>query len=319
MLGSFNSTSEVAISSQLAATLLSTATSTTRSLDDSKGLRDSADRQAGQPRPFSFDGVRRASQLAKSFPQRVPARSVTVFEDVAAAQNSLTSSPETPFILRGAMADWPAASWTKEELSKKFGDVGVPVEVSVGGGDYRDLHMPRSPSNIPRSFSADTTMRLADLLDHVYSHRADRRSATVCLAQNDLFALVPELESGIKQPPFDMQRLHKRSTWLGPAGTTTPLHRDPYFNFFCQVWGTKQLQLFPAEYHQHLYPFTNMALRNTSQVDVADVDATMFPLFNQVPWFDVTLQEGEMLYIPRKWFHFVQARTPSLSVSYWMA
>jgi hypothetical protein len=51
----------------------------------------------------------------------------------------------------------------------------------------------------------------------------------VCLAQNDLFALVPELESGIKQPPFDMQRLHKRSTWLGPAGrlplrTITGLH-----------------------------------------------------------------------------------------------
>lgn len=28
----------------------------------------------------------------------------------------------------------------------------------------------------------------------------------------------------------------------------------------------------------------------------------------QVPWQDVTLEAGEMLYIPRKWFHFMEAR-----------
>lgn len=49
---------------------------------------------------------------------QVPARSVTVFEDVAAARNSLENAPETPFVLRGAMEDWPARSWTPELLSR---------------------------------------------------------------------------------------------------------------------------------------------------------------------------------------------------------
>lgn len=49
--------------------------------------------------------------------RQVAARSVTVFEDVAAARDSLENSPQTPFVLRGAMEDWPARSWTPQCLS----------------------------------------------------------------------------------------------------------------------------------------------------------------------------------------------------------
>ena len=50
-------------------------------------------------------------------------------------------------------------------------------------------------------------------------------------------------------PPFAElgQRMHQRSVWLGPRGTQTPLHCDPYFNLFCQVQSFS-----PACGHQHL-------------------------------------------------------------------
>jgi hypothetical protein len=38
--------------------------------------------------------------------------------------------------------DWPALRWTPASLAARFGDVVVPVELSVGGADYRHAHHP---------------------------------------------------------------------------------------------------------------------------------------------------------------------------------
>ncbi len=57
------------------------------------------------------------------------------------------------------------------------------------------------------------------------------------MAQRNLFDIIPELRDGVRPPPFAVaqQRLHQLNTWLGPAGTVTPLHRDPYLNLLCQA------------------------------------------------------------------------------------
>ena len=59
--------------------------------------------------------------------------------------------------------------------------------------------------------------------------------------------------------------MHQRSVWLGPAGTRTPLHRDPYFNLLCQAWGAKAVRLHAPEHAAALAPYRQHALRNTSQ------------------------------------------------------
>lgn len=57
------------------------------------------------------------------------------------------------------------------------------------------------------------------------------------MAQRNLFDVVPRLRDGVRPPPFAaaQERLHQLNTWLGPAGTVTPLHRDPYLNLLCQA------------------------------------------------------------------------------------
>jgi len=48
----------------------------------------------------------------------------------------------------------------------------------------------------------------------------NRKAPTICLAQHDLFQMVPELEADIGPPPFQeaVERLYRRNAWLGPAG-----------------------------------------------------------------------------------------------------
>jgi len=58
----------------------------------------------------------------------------------------------------------------------------------------------------------------------------------------------------------------QRSLWLGPAGTYTPPHRDPYANLLCQAWGAKAVRLYaPAAAAAALRPHAAPVLRNTSQ------------------------------------------------------
>ena len=39
--------------------------------------------------------------------------------------------------------------------------------------------------------------------------------------------------------------------------------------------------------------------------------------FGGAPYADVVLSAGEVLYIPPRWWHFVEARETSFSVSFW--
>lgn len=53
------------------------------------------------------------------------------------------------------------------------------------------------------------------------------------------------------------------------------------------------------------------------QVDVLSPQPAQFSDFEKAPYMQCRLQPGQMLFIPRKWWHFVQSASSSLSVSYW--
>ena len=54
-----------------------------------------------------------------------------------------------------------------------------------------------------------------------------------------------------------------------------------------------------------------------AQVDVLEPDLAAHPRFADAPSWECELIPGAMLYIPRKWWHFVASCSASLSISYW--
>ncbi|KAL9255327.1 Lysine-specific demethylase JMJ30-like protein [Drosera capensis] len=111
--------------------------------------------------------------------------------------------------------------------------------------------------------------------------------------------------------------LRSLNAWFGPAGTVTPLHHDPHHNILAQVVGKKYVRLYPASLSEELYPHEETMLHNSSQVDLDNIDEEAFPKVKDVEFWDCILDEGEMLYIPPKWWHYVRSLTPSFSVSFW--
>ena len=47
------------------------------------------------------------------------------------------------------------------------------------------------------------------------------------------------------------------------------------------------------------------------------VDTTRFPLFSGASYMDLVISAGECLYIPPYWWHCIEARETSFSVSFW--
>lgn len=254
-------------------------------------------------RSFSAHGV----PIAQAIP-RIP------FEEVRTA-----GTGERPCILLDGMEGWPALQWNVEYLRERFGHMDVPVEISEGKADYRSMFDASFEAKRGK-FEAGCLMKLDEYLHwFLIGKDAQKMNVRGYIAQCRLGDYLPELLEGVQTPSIDevKTRLHEINFWLGPQGTETPLHRDPYLNLLCQIFGEKYVRLYDSKYSMEMYPFQNGLLRNTSQVDVENPDKHLHPQFELNPYWEGIIGPGEMLYIPQRWWHYVQSRTVSFSVNFW--
>ncbi|EKM55939.1 uncharacterized protein PHACADRAFT_144885 [Phanerochaete carnosa HHB-10118-sp] len=257
----------------------------------------------------------------------------------------LNKCSRAPFVLSGFIRDWPALSehpWhSLDYLHSVAGPARiVPVEV---GHDYR---------------SDDWTQKLMpweDFLDALVPARDGTRPA-LYLAQHNLFNQFPALRDDIvipdyayaaPRPPADYPDYRPPpnedqlviNVWLGPAGTVSPAHTDPFFNLYAQVVGRKTVWLAPPEAAPHMRAYapapdapstqphnpaantTEPLLSNTSSLDVFVPDADALPVaFKEhvVPRaMCATLEPGDLLFFPPGWWHAMRSEETSFSVSMW--
>jgi len=236
----------------------------------------------------------------------------------------------TPIVITDTLSHWPALStrpWSSPAYLLSLTNRGkrlVPVEV---GRTYTD------PS---------WGQKIISFSEFLCTYMSGSGGETGYLAQHNLFSQIPALRKDItipdycysappphppnvaSTPPLEEPMIN---AWLGPRGTVSPLHTDPYANVLAQVVGSKYIRLYAPEETERVFPRgieeAGVDMGNTSRVEVEEegggegLSEEERRVWKKAKYVETVLREGEVLFIPAGWWHYVRSLEVSFSVSFW--
>lgn len=226
--------------------------------------------------------------------------------------------PKQPLVIKNLAQHWPAMQkWSFEFLSTLNPADAVYIERGNVLQQATDFQQRKFQEYI-QSLIAETPMQHT----HNGAERAAGNDGTGKQPQEylsilDIFTLFPELQNDVD---FSLLRQYTLKSyvfgWIGPGGTVTGYHIDWADNLLAQIVGRKRIHLVSPDQTQYMYPGQKYDFRATiSSVDPDLYDAAQYPLFARVQPLTTVLHPGEVLYIPRGWWHRVESLDPSISVN----
>ncbi len=219
-------------------------------------------------------------------------------------------STNRPVILIGQLDGWPALeAWTPEYLKAKLGD----REVELQGGRladrefeiHKDAHRTRAPFS---AFIDQISLPGAGNDAYITAYNSANNAAALSPLDGDLGELDEFLAATPQSGPFGM-------FWIGPAGTFTSLHHDLTNNFVAQITGRKKVKLLPPSETGKLYNQLHV-FSAVPDLDDPNLDIDRYSDLTRVRIYDLTLNPGEILFIPVGWWHQVRSLDFSVSITY---
>ncbi len=227
-----------------------------------------------------------------------------------------------PAVIKNLTTQWPAMQWTPDWLSKQF--AGLELQYETWDGDE---HV-----NDPLDFQEKRTCFDSTMAEFVgLMRQSDVPSRKYYCAGFKMLEALPHLrgsfgnlESFMGWPSPVPAAVRKMLTispfmWMGPAGTLSTLHFDRFDNFFVQLHGSKKWIHAEPQYGEHFYyPHARMetSWMHFSPVDLENLDHERFPLAREVPLVETIVEEGDVMYTPAGWWHFVRALTESVAMNF---
>lgn len=209
-----------------------------------------------------------------------------------------------PVIITDIVGDWPAVKrWTLPFLREHFGAEEIVFQRGRSDSDHRD-------SFIDHSERASFATYL-DLLES-----GDSTNDYYLIAHDKLLdrpAFAPLFDDIIFDQRYldPLDRRGRCFFWLGPAGATTPMHRDLGNVWLAQIAGRKSIKLIPSKQMHKVYNETGYH----SEIDFEAGSLDSFPLLRTALIAEEIISPGELLFIPLGWWHHVKALDRSITVT----
>ncbi|XP_070365081.1 HSPB1-associated protein 1 isoform X2 [Equus asinus] len=235
-------------------------------------------------------------------------------------------SLEQPAVFCNMVFDWPAQHWTAEHLSEVLPGKRIRFRMGL-----------KSTDTAPQFETACsyTEATLEEFLtwncgqprisgpfrdyDHskFWAYADYKYFVNLFEDKTDIFQDVMWSDFG-----FPGRNGRESTLWIGSLGAHTPCHLDSYgCNLVFQVQGRKRWHLFPPEDTPFLYP-TRIPYEESSvfsKVNVVNPDLKRFPQFRKARRHMVALSPGQVLFVPRHWWHYVESIDPvTVSVNSWI-
>ncbi|KAJ3498795.1 hypothetical protein NLG97_g854 [Lecanicillium saksenae] len=261
----------------------------------------------------------------------------------------------TPFVVRGGAASWKAyQKWDKAYLLSTLAGQSVNVAVTPhGNADAPTM----SPAHNSTLFAKphEESQPFAEFLDYIVRQEQDPgfdQDAEVRYAQTQNDNLREEYQClfGDAQQDIPFARIALQrppeaiNMWIGNSRSVTATHKDNFENIYVQIRGRKHFVLLsPLHHHcmneKPLTPATYVRSQEGQLSLCLDDDAASVPFVTWDPDYPdknfaplsrlaqpvrVTLEPGDMLYLPAMWYHKVTQSVAEddpngfvVAVNYW--
>jgi len=219
---------------------------------------------------------------------------------------------DKPVVVRGKVSTWSPLSWSLVDWSDH-----LPPEIEVRVGETAPSFSHPQWERHTRVEKINTrTFFTSPFPNHKWGYYDYKYMEQVMPSSCDSF-------------PWDQFSLPGRngresSLWVGTEHSHTPTHQDSYgYNLVAQIVGNKTWTLFPPEQGEFLSPtrvpyeessvYSSVDLTHLDKVSEADKKS-----LSQTTPYRVRLEPGEVLYVPRRWWHHVYNNSFSISVNTWV-
>ena len=211
-----------------------------------------------------------------------------------------------PTLFKNAASDWRALSKWKDPkyLCERVGVEKVPISL----GDCEETTSGNTKSR-------KINMSFNKFINSLHEGTCDGYLKQYDLSQNRSLRKDVKPENLFNEWSFGVCNL-----WIGSGGSSkTGLHNDDENNVLCQITGQKHVLLISPSERSNLY-VNNLYDSGTECCDVSasSPNYDLHPLFKNVSTiFSVTLNPGDVLFIPKYWYHQVRPHgSVSISVNY---
>jgi histone arginine demethylase JMJD6 len=223
--------------------------------------------------------------------------------------------PKRPVVIKdGVRSD----TITNSTLAARYGDRLISDLIGSGG----NVGLVRGRASAIEQFSSLKTF-------NEYLAGVDAGADLPYLTNLSVALNFPEMAEAFKVPAYFESNWMSRwplsivnpegatqlEAFIGPAGTG---YGNVHYDLgavqlgTCQYFGTKLWWFCPPDQSEYLYPVSARE-PHISRVDPFEPDYDTFPLFRKAKPYVVTLEPGDVLFIPDSWWHVTRAATATIS------
>jgi lysine-specific demethylase 8 len=230
-------------------------------------------------------------------PRRIPIDVMEPFDHDRFVQEY--KSQDKPVVIKGGALTWSAvAKWSPAYFAEHFGDKRVIPSVNLP-----DTEVPYQYIDV--DFRQEMTV--AEFVERM-------NSGERCYIDQVLTGFFDGINEDFRFEDFQAPDIKALIFWLG-SNTRSGLHYDYVDNFFAQICGSKLAIIAAPEEVRNLHVFPDSHTK--SQVSPEHPDLAAHPRLGLATLQQANLETGDVLYLPRGWWHYFASSPNSISLACW--
>ncbi|XP_034241516.1 HSPB1-associated protein 1 [Thrips palmi] len=223
-----------------------------------------------------------------------------------------------PVVFHGRIDDWEVLKWNIEDWSTAFGKKLLPFRCGVRSCSLQPLW---------ERYCGREVMTLAEFASIQRNPKELKDSGKwFYFDYKYLNEWTPQDNNALKSVSwsslgFPEMEVAGSTLWIGSGGAHTPCHYDTYgSNLVAQVFGTKRWILWPPSESKTMRP-TRVPYEESSVYSKWNFNCPLPSEFYHdcKEIYIVDLKPGDVLFVPRHWWHYVECLDTSVSINSWMA